>query len=253
MPTERERKFLERVRTKTGEAIHRYGLIEEGDNILVGLSGGKDSLALLDILSFRRRRLTVHFNLQAAYIHIRGIPYQSDTVYLSDFCSERDIAFHYREGEVDLSRKPKKQPCFICSWTRRRELFHLAGELGCNKVALGHHMDDMIETLLLNMIYHGAFSTMPPKLPMFKGKICIIRPFVLVTNRELERYAAIRHYRLQNINCPYADQTRRTQVRQMIGEMIKVNRLAKKNLFKSMTNIEPGYLPGWSEEGKEEN
>jgi tRNA(Ile)-lysidine synthase TilS/MesJ len=85
---------------------------------------------------------------------------------------------------------------------------------------------------------------------MFRGKICLIRPLALVTNRELERYAALRHYRLQNTNCPYADHTRRTQVRQMIGEMIKVNRLARKNLFKSMTNIEPGYLPGWSEEGE---
>jgi tRNA(Ile)-lysidine synthase TilS/MesJ len=252
MLSERDKKFLEKVRSKAGEAIHRYGLIAENDRILVGLSGGKDSLALLDILSFRRRHLPVHFDLHAAHIRMKGIPYESDIDYLSDFCSSRDVTFHLREGEVDLSRKPKKQPCFICSRTRRKEMFYLAGELGCSKVALGHHMDDILETLLLNMIFHGAFSTMPPKLYMFKGKFEIIRPFALITGKELERYARIQEYHLQLTKCPHEGNSIKVQIRQMISDMTRVNRLAKINLYRSMTNIEMGYLPGKSEEWEKE-
>jgi tRNA(Ile)-lysidine synthase TilS/MesJ len=238
-----DKRFLEKVRQKVGKAIMTYGLIAENDRILLGVSGGKDSLALLEILSFRKKFLPVHFDLFAVHIRVQGIPYETDLEYISGLCRELDVPFFSRETSIDLDVHPKKQPCFICSWTRRKELFYLANELTCNKVALGHHLDDILETLLLNMTFHGAISTMPPKLYIFKGHIEIIRPLALVTDKEMRHYAKIRGYRLQEKPCPYSEQTRRTQVRHIIGELEKMNKLAKINLYRSMSRIEEDYLP----------
>ena len=148
------------------KGIVDYGLIEDGDHLLVGLSGGKDSLALTELLARRARIYRPRFTLTAVHVAMRNIPYSIDADYLRSFCEERGVPFVLREAEFDASTDTRKSPCFLCSWNRRKELFTAAHELGCNKIALGHHMDDILVTLLMNQTFQGAFSTMPPRLVM---------------------------------------------------------------------------------------
>ena len=165
-------------------------MIEEGDKILIGLSGGKDSLALVELLARRSRILKPRFSVVAAHVVMRNISYQSDTDYLRSYAESQGVPFVLYETEFDASTDTRKSPCFLCSWNRRKALFTVAKEQGCNKIALGHHMDDILETLLMNITYQGAFSTMPPRLVMKKFDMTIIRPMCLVHEADLVELAA---------------------------------------------------------------
>ena len=151
--------------------------------------------------------------------------------------------YHLRAIEVDLTRDPKKTVCFVCAWHRRKELFRAVKELGCNRLALGHHMDDALETLFLNMTFNGSISSMPPKLAMFGGEFDIIRPLILLQEKEILKYARIRGFPVEKSHCPYGDTTRRADMKRLIGELTKMNGKAKRNLFAAMSNIHKEYLP----------
>ena len=153
-------------------------LISEGDHILVGLSGGKDSMILLEALAERLSAVPFDFSITAAHVEAMGIGYEINREKLASFCDRLDIPLHYRSIEPNLEKDPSKTACFICSWHRRKELFKLTKELNCNKLALGHHRNDAIETLLMNMIYHGSISSLPYTLDMFEGRIRLIRPMM---------------------------------------------------------------------------
>ena len=122
-------------------------MISQGDCILIGLSGGKDSLALADILSERRKKLPIHYCLKAVHIKLEGVKYSSDIDYLKNFCKKRNIEFLFHSEKINLDGS-KKNPCFYCSFSRRRILFQYMKSLGCNKLALGHNMEDAVETFL---------------------------------------------------------------------------------------------------------
>ena len=234
---------MEKARSKVGEALHKYKMVEENDNILVGLSGGKDSTGLLDALVNRRRLIPFDFNITAIHINVTTIPYETDKEYLQRFCEERGVEFIYEENDVSIDIKPGQKPCFYCSWARRKSLFSYAVQHGFNKVALGHHLDDAVETLLMNMTYHGEFSSLPAKLSMFDGQLHLIRPLLLLTDRELIRYAEITGYKPLVRNCPYENITQRNEMREILKSFSKINPKAKFNLFRSMTNINREYLP----------
>ena len=175
----------------------RYGLIEEGDKILVGLSGGKDSMALLELLARRSRIYKPKFSVVAVHVVMTNIAYESDMDYLRTYAEGLGVPFVRYETSFDTSTDNRKSPCFLCSWNRRKALFTVAKKQGCNKIALGHHMDDILETLLMNMTFQGAFSTMPPRLVMRKFDMTIIRPMCLVHESELMEMAVFRGYRKQ--------------------------------------------------------
>ena len=175
-----EEKTLRRIEKRFAKGVVEYGLIEEGDKILIGLSGGKDSLALVELLARRSRILKPRFSVVAAHVVMRNISYQSDTDYLRSYAESQGVPFVLYETEFDASTDTRKSPCFLCSWNRRKALFTVAKEQGCNKIALGHHMDDILETLLMNITYQGAFGSMPPRLVMKKFDMTIIRPMCLV-------------------------------------------------------------------------
>ena len=158
-----EEKAIRRIERRFNKGVVQYGLIEEGDRILIGLSGGKDSLALVELLGKRARIYKPRFSVIAVHVVMTNIPYQSDTEYLKAHCEANGVAFVQYETSFDPSTDTRKSPCFLCSWNRRKALFTVAKEHGCNKIALGHHMDDILETLLMNITYQGAFSTMPPR------------------------------------------------------------------------------------------
>ncbi len=243
MAAAKDSNYLLRIQKTVGLAVNRYGLIGAGDRIAVGISGGKDSIVLLETLALRRKWIPIHYDICALHINVKDITPELDRDYYEGFCSDLDISFHCRSIEVDLARDPNKTVCFVCAWHRRRELFNLVKELGCNRLALGHHMDDALETLFLNMTFNGSLSSMPPKLSMFNGEFDIIRPLILLNEKQVERYARIRGFQIDASRCPYGDKTRRADMKRVIGELAQMSRKAKKNIFAAMSNIHREYLP----------
>ena len=240
--TEAER-LLRKIEEKVKKAIFEYGLIVDGDRILIGLSGGKDSLALVDLLGRRSKIFRPKFEVVVVHIVMTNIPYRSDLEYLRSCAEAYGLPFIVHETCFDPTTDRRKSPCFLCSWTRRKALFELAKAHGCNKIALGHHQDDLLETLLMNMIHQGAFGTMPPRLKMDKFAMEIIRPLCLVEERELVRLAEALAYRKQLKNCPYESASSRSEMKEVLARLEAINPEARYSLWASMTNIQEAYLP----------
>jgi tRNA(Ile)-lysidine synthase TilS/MesJ len=238
-----DKKILQTIQNKVKKAINDYRLIENGDHILIGLSGGKDSLALVELLGERMKIFVPRFKVTAVHISVENIPYQSDLAYLSSHCEQFGIPFIHHTTGFDDTNDTRKSTCFLCSWHRRKALFAVAEKLGCNKIALGHHLDDITETLLLNLIYQGAFATMPPKLEMNKFEMTIIRPLSLVSEKEMKQMEEIRQYQKQIKNCPHEKDSSRRDAKNLITELEKWNPDVRNSLLAAMENIKTDYLP----------
>ena len=221
-----------------------HALVEEGDHVLVGLSGGKDSMILLESLVERKAAVPFDFGITAAHVEATGIGYQIDKVKLGLFCENLNVPLFYKTIEPDLEKESSKSACFICSWNRRKELFNLASELDCNKLALGHHRNDAVETLLLNMIYHGTISSLPYSLNMFEGQVKLIRPLMDLDERMLEEYAALNDLVKVEKSCPHENSTQRDRIAQLIKQIEGIHGQGPYNMFKSMDKISTEYLPG---------
>jgi len=238
-----EELLFRKVEEKVKKAIFEYGLIVDGDRILIGLSGGKDSLALVDLLGRRSKIFRPRFEVIVTHIVMSNIPYRSDIDYLKSRADEHGLSFFVHETSFDASTDTRKSPCFLCSWNRRKALFDIAKRHGCNKIALGHHQDDILETLLMNMIHQGAIGTMPPRLKMDKFDMEIIRPMCLVEEKDLTRIAVWRGYRKQIKNCPYESGSSRSDMKEVLSRLEAINPEARYSLWSSMSNIQEDYLP----------
>ncbi|MBQ8673702.1 MAG: tRNA 2-thiocytidine(32) synthetase TtcA [Bacteroides sp.] len=238
-----DEKLFRRIERRFSKGVVEYGLIEEGDRILAALSGGKDSLALLELLARRARVFKPRFSVVAAHVVMKNIPYQSDVDYLRDFAASLGVELVVHETEFDATTDRRKSPCFLCSWNRRKALFTVAKELGCNKIALGHHMDDILETLLMNLTFQGAFSTMPPMLPMQKFDMTIIRPMCLVHEADIASWARIRAYHKQVKNCPYETASNRSAMKEVLRRLEELNPEVRYSLWGSMGNVQKELLP----------
>ncbi len=237
-------KYARNILKRIERIIIKHNLITEGDRVLVALSGGKDSLALLEALAESKKNLPVTFDLMAIHVLIRNMGYVTDINYLDKFCQKLSIPFVVKELDAEPEENSKKGICFICSWYRRKAIFDATREFNCNKLAFGHHMDDALETLFMNMMYHGSISSLPYALTMFEGRVQLIRPLLELTGRELERFASECGYKRELKVCPYA-QSVRSDVRAVIESMAKQHKIAPKNIFRAMSNIHPEYLPGY--------
>ena len=235
--------LMRRIGQRFNKGVVKYRLIDDGDKILVGLSGGKDSLALLELLAKRSRILKPKFSVVAVHVSMSNIPYQADLDYLRSYSESLGVPFIHYETSFDPSTDTRKSPCFLCSWNRRKALFTVAKEQGCNKIALGHHMDDILETLLMNITFQGAFSTMPPKLAMKKFDMTIIRPMCMVHESDLEEMASVRAFKKQIKNCPYETQSNRTDMKGVLKQLETLNPEARYSLWGSMTNVQEELLP----------
>ena len=238
-----EELLVRKLDQRLKKAMEEYRLIEDGDKILIGLSGGKDSLALIDLLGRRMQIFKPKFSLVAAHIIMKNIPYQSDIEYLKKHAEQYGIPFVLYETSFDEATDHRKSPCFLCSWNRRKALFKVAKEQGCNKIALGHHQDDILQTLLMNLTFQGAFSTMPPKLKMEKFDMTIIRPLSLVSESELIQFAENQCYQKQVKNCPHEQASHRSEVKAIFKQLDHLNPQARHSLWSSMNNIQNEYLP----------
>lgn len=236
--------FVEKeIRRLTGKAIHRQKMIEDGDHILVSVSGGKDSMALLWLLQSRIRRIPISYKLTAVHIDPGFGGNSADA--LNKFLSEHD--FDYRIVKSDIGPKAHgpengENPCFLCSRLRRKLLFENAKSLGCNRVAMGHHKDDIIETLFLNMFYGASISTMRPVQDLFGGELTIIRPLFLVEEDLLRRYGNKMNWPRVNIECPTAGRSKREAIKTMLNGFYRKNRKIKGNIFHALQNVNTEYL-----------
>ena len=212
-----------RLQHKVGEAIADFALLQEGDRVLIGLSGGKDSLALLDLLGERQQRARDAWQLHALHVRMRNIHYRTDTAYLAERCAAWGIPLHVVEAGFEPDRNARRTPCFLCSWNRRKVLFQQAQALGCNKIALGHHQDDILRTALMNLTFNGSFATMPVRIAMRKFPLTIVRPLALIAEDELRQWAACRGYRPVDKVCPHDKESNRTHVEQLTDAMQRLN------------------------------
>ena len=239
-----DKKKINTVQQAFDKAVKKHNLIENGDKILVGLSGGIDSLVLLDLLAIRKKYFPVDFELTAVHVDIENIPYSVDTEYLASFCQERDVKFIDFQKTIEIdSKKITTNPCFICSWNRRKLLFNYAKESGYNKLALGHHKDDAVETFMINLIYHGSISSLPVNLTMFGGRMQLVRPLMYLNKQQILDYAKIRGYEAKLKTCNFDPLTNRRKVWQVIELMKEFNPKADDMIFKAMSNIFEEYLP----------
>lgn len=223
-----------RILKRFHKALAAYSLIEDGDRILVGLSGGKDSLCLLELLARRMRVSRPAFSVDAMHIRMDNIRYETDTAYLQDFCGALGVRLHVATTGFETRRDSKKPVCFLCSWYRRKLLFNAAQELGCNKIALGHHKDDIVQTAMMNLFSQGHFATMPAKLTMRKMPLAIIRPLCMEDEADIEAFAAMRGYEKQLKSCPYEKVSSRDAVRRMLAEAEQVNPDARHSVFNAL-------------------
>ena len=224
------RKLLRRFH----EATATYGLLHDGDHILIGLSGGKDSLLLLELLAHQARIALPRIRVEAAHVRMENVQYESDTRWLERFADERGVKLHVLQTRFDYTPGTKKPVCFLCSWYRRKALFNLAQQLGCNKIALGHHQDDLIHTTLMNLLFQGQFSTMPALLNMRKMPLSIIRPLCLESEEHIRAYAELAAYEKQIKQCPYEKVSHRTAVRQLFEQVEQMNPEARHSIWNAL-------------------
>lgn len=220
-----------------------YGLLQDGDRILIALSGGKDSLELCRLLAHRSRIWQPRIEVEAAHVIMDNIPYESDRSYLLSFCEELGIRLHILHSRFDESTDPRKTKCFLCAWNRRKTLFEFAVANGFNKVALGHHMDDILTTFLMNMTFEGCISTMPPLLRLEHYPLSIIRPLCLVHERMIREHAIALNFHRQKTLCPYEEASNRAPMQEIFHRLEAMNPEARYNLWNAMQNIKENQLP----------
>ncbi|HOZ31020.1 MAG TPA: ATP-binding protein [Bacteroidales bacterium] len=238
-----DKRKIQKFYSKISQAIKNYQLIQDGDRIMVGVSGGKDSMSLLTSLASRKKYHKENYEIIAVHIEIDNVPYLIDKQYITDFCKANEISFIVEKIHIDFETDANKSHCFVCSWHRRKRLFELTAEHNCNKLALGHHLDDAVETLIINMCYHNSISSLPASLKMFNGRIELIRPLILLTKIEINSYANLMEFPSEIRKCPYEDLTKRNQAAEIIEEIEKRFKHARKGIFNSMSKIHKEYLP----------
>ena len=232
------------MRRLMGKGIHSHQMIRDGDHLLVAVSGGKDSLTLLWLLRERIKRIPISYRITAAHVD-PGFGADSTAQMTSFFDAH---GFDYRIIKSDIGPRAhgpdnRENPCFLCSHMRRKLLFQSAGELGCNRIALGHHKDDILETFFLNVFYGASISTMLPVQELFKGKLTIIRPLYLIDQDLIQRYVRTMGWEKIDLGCPTAGSSKREEIRDMLKRLYRTNRKIKGNIFHALQNVNTDYLP----------
>jgi tRNA 2-thiocytidine biosynthesis protein TtcA len=228
-----------------GQTIADYGLIEDGDKIMVCLSGGKDSYSLLDLLLVLQRRAPIRFNLVAVNLDQKQPGFPAHV--LPEYLTALGIPFRIEQRDTYSIVKrliPEGQTtCSLCSRLRRGHLYRVASELGATKIALGHHRDDILETLLLNLFYTGKLKTMPPKLRSKDGRHIVIRPLAAVREDDLARYAALRSFPIIPCDlCGSQEDLKRKQVKAFLSEWEQRAPGCKDSMFAALSNVAPGLM-----------
>ena len=240
-----ENKLEKKLCRLVGQAIGDFGMIEDGDKVMVCVSGGKDSYAMLDILMKLRERAPINFEIVAVNLDQKQPNFPAEI--LPNYLKGLGVQYHIEEQDTYSIVKrviPEgKTTCGLCSRLRRGILYRVADELGATKIALGHHRDDILETLMLNMFYAGKLKGMPPKLRSDDGKHIVIRPLAYVPEKLLERYAADMSFPIIPCDlCGSQPNLQRQVMKEMLREWEKKHPGRVENLFRSMHHIVPSHL-----------
>jgi tRNA 2-thiocytidine biosynthesis protein TtcA len=238
-------KLSKRLHRLVGQAIGDFNMIEPGDKVMVCVSGGKDSYALLDILINMRQRAPIDFDIVAVNLDQKQPGFPEHV--LPDYLKSRDVPFHIANQDTYSIVKrviPEgKTMCSLCSRLRRGILYRVATELGATKIALGHHRDDMIQTLFMNMFFGGRMKGMPPKLVSDDGRHIVIRPLAYVAETDLERWARHRQFPIIPCSlCGSQENLQRVQTKQMLRDWERKFPGRVDNIFNAMANITPSHL-----------
>src|SRR6202166_545580 len=238
-------KLFKRLARQVGEAVTDYNMIEEGDKVMVCLSGGKDSYAMLELLMRLRERAPINFDIVAVNLDQKQPGFPEHV--LPEYLSKLDIPFHIENQDTYSIVKrlvPEgKTTCSLCSRLRRGILYRVAGELGATKIALGHHRDDILETLFLNLFYAAKMKGMPAKLQSDDGRHIVIRPLAYVKEVDLERYAELREYPIIPCTlCGSQPNLKRAEMKVLIRDWEKRFPGRIESLFNAMSNVVPSHL-----------
>jgi tRNA 2-thiocytidine biosynthesis protein TtcA len=234
-----------RLEHMVGKAIADFNMIEEGDTVMVCLSGGKDSYTLLDILRTLQKRAPINFKIVAMNLDQKQPGFPADV--LPNYLESTGVDFHIETQDTYSIVKAKvpegKTTCSLCSRLRRGIIYKVAGELGANKIALGHHRDDMVETLFLNMFFGGKLKAMPPKLVTDKGDHIVIRPLAYCAEKDIARYARGMEFPIIPCNlCGSQENLQRQNIKQMLTQWEKEYPGRSQTIFSAMQNVKPSHL-----------
>jgi tRNA 2-thiocytidine biosynthesis protein TtcA len=242
--SDKNTKLFRHLKKWLEKAVLDFDMIQEGDRVLVGVSGGADSFALLDLLDspmifipkFSILAVNIDMGFDSSYVGYKTLEkYLKENNY-SYVLEKSDI------GNLAHSDYNKKNPCFLCSRLRRKRIFEIADAEGCNKIAFAHHRDDIIETLLINMFYGREISTMMPDQRIFGGKLHIIRPLAYLREELVKKYSRERQFPAVKNDCPTSKTSKRGYVKNLLNELEKDNKEIRDNIYKAMSHVKPDYL-----------
>ena len=224
-------------------AVSDYQMINSGDHILVGLSGGKDSSMLLRLLARKKIQTTNDYKISAVFVKM-GFPKDDEIAeYLRGFSENLGVKFFEIEKSLEkIMAAEKKQACYLCSRTRRLALFDLADEIGANVIAFGHHRDDFIQTFMMNLFFNGSLEAMKPVNTFFKGKYRIIRPMLYIKESSVKAEIENSGIKVLDSGCPFGKVSERAYIRSLIEEICKHDITAKTNIFKALYNQKLDFL-----------
>ena len=240
-----EKQLFKKLKGSTGEAIIKYNMIEEGDRVMVCLSGGKDSYAMLDILLALQKKAPIHFDLIAVNLDQKQPGFPEDV--LPEYLEKLGIEYHIIEQDTYSIVKEKvpegKTTCGLCSRLRRGILYSFANKNAISKIALGHHQNDIVETFFLNMFFNGQLKTMPPKLRSDDKKNVVIRPLAFCHEDDIRRYAEFRQYPIIPCTlCGSQENMQRKKVKKMLEEWERETPGRTELIMRSLANAVPSHL-----------
>ncbi len=238
-------KLTKRLRRLAGEAIADYSMIADGDKVMVCLSGGKDSYALLDVLMYLRSHAPIRFDLVAVNLDQKQPGFPAEV--LPDYLTRLGVTYRIEAQDTYSTVKrliPEgKTMCSLCSRLRRGVLYRVAGELGATKIALGHHRDDSLETFLLNLFYGGQLKAMPPKLRSDDGRHVVIRPLIYCEEKDLAAYAVLREFPIIPCNlCGSQENLKRNEMKALLREWEKRHPGRVETMLNSLKHVRPSHL-----------
>ena len=226
-----------------GKAIHTREMIQDGDHVMVAVSGGKDSMSLLWLLRERIKRIPIDYRITA--VHVDPGFGADSAAQMEAFFSDHGFDYHVLRSDIGPKAhgpENRENPCFLCSRLRRRRLFEIAAELGCHKLALGHNKDDVIETLFLNICYAGEISTMVPSQTLFQQRFTLIRPLAFADEDLIRRFARDQRFPDFENPCPTAKTSKRQEIKSLLQQLYRSNEKIKGNIFRSMSHVKLEYL-----------
>jgi len=236
------------INRRIGQAMHTYGMLANGDRVMIAVSGGIDSLILAWILDYWRRKAPIFYEINAVHLDMgfgddeyhphRVVANQLEQMGLPHLIERTDY------GPKAIQAENGKSVCYHCARLRRNRLFEIARQKGFTKIAFGHHRDDILETFFLNLLYGGNLSTMMPRQDLFNGRLTIIRPLAFVDKDEIRQIAARHNIEPVKNPCGRDGSTKRQEVRNLLTSLYRLNPRVKPNLIAALGNIRQGYLPG---------